>query len=85
MISNEIKNALRQIWGSETYNVVLLYTADGKLFAEWEATNDRRRLTESNYEEMLNDMFYNFCMEKASWMGVSWPPTRGVDKIKNFL
>jgi hypothetical protein len=71
MISNEIKNALRQIWSSETYNVVLLYTADGKLFAECEVTNDRRRLTESNYEEMLNDMFYNFCMEKASWMGVS--------------
>jgi hypothetical protein len=71
MDTTKINNALKMIWGSETYNVVLLYTADGKLFAECEATNDRRRLTESNYEEMLNDMFYNFCMEKASWMGVS--------------
>jgi hypothetical protein len=71
MISDNIKRALCQIWGSETYHVILLLTTDGQLYAECEETMDRRRITESNYVEILNDMFYNFCMEKASWMGVS--------------
>ena len=84
MDTTKINNVLKMIWGSETYNVVLLFTPDGKLFAECDATMDRRRLTDSNYEEMLNDMFYNFCMEKASWMGVSLPRTRGVGNVQRI-
>jgi len=28
-------------------------------------------LTDTNYREVLNDMFYDYCVENASWMGVS--------------
>jgi hypothetical protein len=71
MISNEIKNALRQIWGSECYHVVLVWTPEGKLYAECENTLARRRLTDENHREVLNDMFYDYCTENASYMGVS--------------
>jgi hypothetical protein len=71
MIENKIKNALTQIWGSESHNVTFLATPDGRLYAECEFTSDRRRLTNENYREVLNDMFYIYCVENASWMGVS--------------
>lgn len=71
MIENKIKNALVQIWGSESHNVTLLASPDGRLYAECESTLDRRRITDTNYREILNDMFYDYCVEKASWMGVS--------------
>jgi hypothetical protein len=32
---------------------------------------EEKRLTESNYERVLNDMFYDYCVENASYMGVS--------------
>lgn len=32
---------------------------------------ERCRLTENNYEEVLNDMFYDYCIENANWMGAS--------------
>jgi hypothetical protein len=71
MIDQKIKNELVQIWGSESHNVTFLATPDGRLYAECESTFDRRRLTDSNYREVLNDMFYDYCVEKAAWMGVS--------------
>jgi len=30
-----------------------------------------RLLTEKNHLEVLNDMFYDYCVENAAWMGVS--------------
>ncbi len=71
MIDNKIKMALEQIWGSESPRVSILLNPEGKMYAECEETMDRRRLTDSNYREVLNDMFYDYCVEKASWMGVS--------------
>jgi hypothetical protein len=71
MIDSKIKNALVQIWGSESHKVSLLLNPEGRLYAECEETMDRRRLTETNYRDILNDMFYDYCVEKASWMGVS--------------
>lgn len=71
MIENKYKNAIQQIWGSESHNVSLLLSQTGTLYAECESTMDRRVLTDNNYREQLNDMFYNYCMEKAAWMGVS--------------
>lgn len=71
MIENKIKNALVQIWGSESHKVSLLLNPEGRLYAECEETMDRRRLTDSNYRDILNDMFYDYCVEKGSWMGVS--------------
>ena len=52
-------------------DVTLILTPDGRLFAECESTLDRRRLTETNYRQILNDMFYDYCTENAAWMGVS--------------
>jgi hypothetical protein len=71
MIENKIKNALTQIWGSESHKVSFLLNPEGRLYAECEETMDRRRLTDTNYREVLNDMFYDYCVENASWMGVS--------------
>ena len=71
METNKIRDAIRQIWGSESHAISFLATPDGKIYAECDSTMDRRRLTDSNYREVLNDMFYDYCVENASWMGVS--------------
>jgi hypothetical protein len=61
-----------RIWGSEAYACTIVYeVAKGKFFAECGSTLAHRRLTEENCEEVLNDMFYDYCVEKAAWMGVS--------------
>ena len=61
-----------QIWGSESFACTIVYdVAADKFFAECDDIMSRRRLTDSNYEEVLNDMFYDYCCEKAAWMGVS--------------
>lgn len=71
MIDQKYKKALEQIWGSESYQVSLMLNTIGNLYAECDFTHDRRRLTDSNYVEQLNDMFYNYCVKNKSWMGVS--------------
>lgn len=71
MIDNKFKNTIQQIWGSESHQISLLLTSNGTLYAECESTMDRRRLTDSNYREVLNDMFYDYCVANAAWMGVS--------------
>ena len=71
MIDQKIKNALVQIWGSDSHKVSLLLSPDGRLYAECGDTMDRRRLTNANYRDVLNDMFYDYCVENAAWMGVS--------------
>lgn len=65
-------DAKARIWGSEAYACTIVYeVSTGKFYAECNSTMDHRRLTEKNYEEVLNDMFYDYCVENASWMGVS--------------
>lgn len=71
METNKIRDAIRQIWGSESHQISFLATPDGKIYAECEFTMDRRRLTDSNYREVLNDMFMIYCVNNAAWMGVS--------------
>ena len=62
--------ARTQIWGSESHACVLVYhPRTDRFYAETEF--DTKRLTEKNYERVLNDMFYDYCVEKAGWMGVS--------------
>ncbi len=61
-----------RIWGCESHNCTIVYEiASRKFFAECDLISGRRLLTDSNYEEVLNDMFYDYCVENASWMGVS--------------
>jgi len=65
-------DAKAKIWGDEAYACTIIYeVASGKYFAECEAILANRRLTDKNYEEVLNDMFYDYCVENASYMGVS--------------
>ena len=71
MIENKYKQALEQIWGSESYRVSLLISTIGNLYAECDFSHDRRRLNDSNYRDVLNDMFMIYCLENKSWMGVS--------------
>lgn len=61
-----------RIWGSESYACTIVYeVSTQKFFAQCESTMAHRRLTKDNYEEVLNDMFYDYCVENASYMGVS--------------
>ncbi|NBU33401.1 hypothetical protein EBS40_02095 [bacterium] len=65
-------DAKARIWGDESHSCTIIYeVASGKYFAECESILSRKRLTEKNYEEVLNDMFYDYCVKNADWMGVS--------------
>lgn len=59
-----------RIWGSESYACSIVYeVSTGKFRAE--CGIDSRILNDKNYERVLNDMFYDYCVENASYMGVS--------------
>ena len=61
-----------QIWGSESYACTIVFeVSTGKYFAKCESTLEEKNLTKQNYERVLNDMFYDYCVENASYMGVS--------------
>lgn len=65
-------DAKAKIWGSEAYACTITYEiSTKKFFAECDSTLSHRRITEDNYEEVLNDMFYDYCVEHADYMGVS--------------
>jgi hypothetical protein len=65
-------DAKARIWGSEAYACTIVYeVSSGKYFAECDSVMAQKRLTDRNYLEVLNDMFYDYCVENASWMGVS--------------
>jgi hypothetical protein len=65
-------NTKAQIWGSESYACTIVFeVSTRKYFAKCESTLAEKTLTEQNYERVLNDMFYDYCVENASWMGVS--------------
>lgn len=70
MTIHDFMVAKAQIWGSESHACGISYDPrTGRYHAETET--DSRRLTEKNYIEILNDMFYDYCVENGSWMGVS--------------
>ena len=65
-----------KIWGDEAHacNIEMEWSSlHGKpvYYAVCESTLARRRLTNTNCDDVLNDMFYDYCVENASWMGVS--------------
>jgi hypothetical protein len=62
--------ARNRIWGDEAHNLTIVWE-NGRYYADCESTLDRRRLTDTNYENVLHDMFYDYCVENADWMGVS--------------
>lgn len=66
----KIQKIAEKVWGSEI-GMLKMIEDNGRVYAECETTLDRRSLTEKNCEEVLNDMFYDYCVENADWMGVS--------------
>lgn len=69
-------DAKARIWGDEAHACEITFKLnklDGRtrFHAVCDFTRERCRLTENNYEEVLDDMFYDYCTEKASWMSVS--------------
>ena len=65
-----------KIWGDEAHACDIEFVMsplDGRVryYAACRSTMQRFRLTENNCEEVLNDMFYDYCIENAAWMGVS--------------
>lgn len=62
-----------RIWGDEAHacNILSYDVSQGVFYADCESTMTTLRLTEKNYERVLNDMFYDYCVENAHWMGVS--------------
>lgn len=60
------------IWGDECHACDIVYeVAAGKFYAECESTLTTLKLTEQNYKRVLDQMFYDYCVENASYMGVS--------------
>ena len=65
-------DAKARIWGSESYACTIVYeVSTQRFYAECDSIMTQKRLTDKNYLEVLNDMFYDYCVENASWMGVS--------------
>jgi hypothetical protein len=59
-----------QIWGDESHACTIFYEIGTHKYRAV-CENDSRVLNEKNYERVLNDMFYDYCVENAAWMGVS--------------
>ncbi len=70
----QIRDAIRQIWGSDSYQISVSLDVCGRFYAECETTYQRRRLTEKSYIETLNDMFCDYCTEKCAWSAGAWGP-----------
>lgn len=72
MMFSEFLNYKNRVWGDESHACNIVYHVDAGLFyAECESTTTMLKLTESNYKRVLDQMFYDYCVENAEWMGVS--------------
>lgn len=63
--------AKAQIWGYESQHCTIVQdVSSGKFYAECDEILSRRALNSDNYVQVLNDMFCDYCTEKAAWMGM---------------
>ena len=70
MNQNDYIQAKKAIWQEESGQCAIGF--DGKkYYAECALYGDFRYINEKNYDDVLNDMFYDYCLENASWTGVS--------------
>lgn len=62
-----------RIWGDDAHacNIKIQDISSGVFYADCESTLTTLRLTEKNYKRVLDQMFYDYCVENASYMGVS--------------
>ena len=63
-------DAKARIWAYESHACSIVYEVSTQRFYA-ETQNDIKRLTEENYERVLNDMFMDYCVQNADYMGVS--------------
>ena len=72
----KLEDARNRIWGDEARACNIgfrISSLDGKprYYAECESTLGYAELSDRNCDAVLNDMFYDYCVENASYMGVS--------------
>ena len=75
MIIKKFMDCKAHIWHHESYACTIVYDgrnkaihSEGVYYAECDLTGDKMVLTEKNCEQVLNDMYYNYCVERASSM-----------------
>jgi hypothetical protein len=72
----KLVDAKARIWGDEAHACDIQVEWSDRYgrymyYANCESTLERCQLGDGNYEGVLNDMFYDYCVENASYMGVS--------------
>ncbi len=69
---NQLNNIKARIWQDNSHEVsIIYYPRLNRFVAKCDAIMTEKRITLNTAERVLNDMFYDYCVEKASWMGVS--------------
>ena len=70
MLQKDYITAKIRIWGEEAHNCAIGFDGE-RYYAECVMIDTLRYITESNYLDVLNDLFYDYCVKNARWMGVS--------------
>ena len=69
---NQLNNVKARIWADNSHEVsIIYYPSLDRFVAKCDAIMEEKRITLATAERVLNDMFYDFCVENADWMGVS--------------
>lgn len=72
LTSEKVLNCAKKIFGDE-FHVVRVIQAGSSFKVEIKDTilDGVWIRSEENMEEKINDLFYDYCVENAAWMGVS--------------
>lgn len=69
---NQLNNIKSRIWADLSHEVsIIYYPRLNRFVAKCDAIMEEKRITLNTAERVLNDMFYDYCVESADWMGVS--------------
>lgn len=70
MMMQDYINAKVSIWGDESMWCAICF--DGERYtAQCVMTDTLRYINEDNYSDVINEMFFDYCMQNAKYMGVS--------------
>jgi hypothetical protein len=70
MFQKDYISVKNQIWGDEAHQCAIGMDDKG-YYAECILFGMFKRINEKNHANVLNEMFYDYCLENANWMGVS--------------
>jgi hypothetical protein len=70
MMIQDYIDAKVSIWGDEFNYCAIGFDGD-RYYAQCVMTETLRYIDETNYLDVLNEMFFDYCMHNAKWMGVS--------------